>query len=277
MRQTFLHLRHLSRPYRFVRSRYTWLDVCGWRTTLDQRWADTPRFKERLPAQFTHQDVNPYLLSHRAFGHPLYPSSEAAALRGKWDEVFGRSAPLYLEIGSGNGFFLSGYANARPDINLVGVEIRYKRTVMCAEKIQKVGATNAAIVRYDAWFLDDLISRGALDGIFVLHPDPWPKTRHVKNRLISRWFLELAEALLKPVARCASNQILRQMSRVFELLHTTDEGADAPALGLEITAHSEDIISGGPIWSPDIETNYQSKYRRKSLPVAAIELTRAHP
>ena len=251
------------------------MEVSGRRTSLDQRWTDTPRFKERLPEQFTHQDVNPYLLSHREFGHPLYPAQTAQSLRGKWDDIFKRQAPLYLEIGSGNGFFLSGYAKQRPDINLVGVEIRYKRTVMCAEKIQKLGVSNAVIVRYDAWYLDDLVSRNALDGIFVLHPDPWPKTRHVKNRLVSRWFLELAEALLKPGGTLRiKSDFAPNVSRVFDLLKTDDDGSPAPTLNLEITAHSADIIAGGSIWTPDVETNYQSKYRRKQLPVAAIELTK---
>lgn len=252
------------------------MEARGKRINLDERWTATPRYQERRPDEFVHSDVNPYMLAHREFGHPLYPASEGNRCRSNWDSVFDREAPLYAEIGSGNGFFLSGYGKARPDINIVGVEIRYKRVMLCAKKIQKESVSNAVIVRYDAWYLDDLFHRESLDGLFVLHPDPWPKTRHVKNRLISRWFLELAEALLKPGGTlCIKSDFAPNVSRVFELLDTDDEGKPAPKLSLSVTAHSENIIEEGPIWESDIETNYQSKYRKRNLPVSAITLTKS--
>jgi tRNA (guanine-N7-)-methyltransferase len=251
------------------------MEARGKRTTLDKRWTQAPRFHETLPENFLRSDINPYLVSHREFGPPLYPASVAQTMRDGWDEAFGRSAPLFAEIGSGNGFFLSGYAKARPEINLVGVEIRYKRTVLCARKIEKERVNNAAIVRYDAWFLDDLFHRGQLDGLFVLHPDPWPKTKTRKNRLISRWFLELAEALLKPGGTLRiKSDFAPNVSRVYELMTHSDDRTPAPRLGFDITGHSDDIVANGPIWDLDIETNYQAKYRRKSLPVSAIELTK---
>ena len=251
------------------------MEARGKQINLDERWATQPRYRERHPDEFVHSDVNPYMLAHRAFGHPLYPASEGNQCRDKWASVFGREAPLYAEIGSGNGFFLSGYGKARPEINIVGVEIRYKRVVLCAKKIEKEHTSNAVIVRYDAWYLDDLFHRESLDGLFVLHPDPWPKTRHVKNRLVSRWFLELALALLKPGGTLRiKSDFGPNVSRVFELLTTDDDGNPAPKLPLNITAHSENIIDEGPIWTPDIETNYQSKYRKRNLPVSAIELTK---
>ena len=247
----------------------------GKRISLDKRWTPEPRYQERPLESFAHTTSNPYLTLHREIGPPLYPADEAQKYRGRWDTIFGEKRPLYAEIGSGNGFFLSGYAKIRPDIHIVGVEIRLKRVVMCARKITESNLNNAIITRYDAWYLDDLFLPGSLDGLFVLHPDPWPKQRHGKNRLISRWFLELAQAVLAPGgALRIKSDYTPNVSRVFELLDTDDDGAPAPKLALDITAHSEDIIQGGPIWSHDVETNYQSKFRHKGLPVSAIELTK---
>ena len=94
--------------------------------------------------------------------------------------------------------FVAGLAQQRPDVNLLGIEIRYKRTVLCARKIANAGITNARIARYHAAYLDDLFEPGSLHAIYVNHPDPWSKARHEKNRLISRWFLEDVARLLAP-------------------------------------------------------------------------------
>ena len=144
-----------------------------------------PRFTDRLPEDFTRPDINPFLVAHREHGHPLLPASEAWPYRGRWHEAFGREAPLHVEIGSGNGFFLAELARRNPDWNVLGIEIRYKRTVLCAKKIEAAGVSNALITRYDAWYLDDLFEDGSLAGLYVNHPDPWPKVRHEKNRLLS--------------------------------------------------------------------------------------------
>ena len=137
---------------------------------------ERPRFRDRAPDELRHPDVNPYLISHREFGRPLLPASKAWPLRGRWQDEFGRAAPLHLEIGCGNGFFITELAARHPDWNILGIEIRYKRTVMTAKKLVERGVTNARIARYHAGFLDDLFEPGALSGIYVNHPDPRPRS-----------------------------------------------------------------------------------------------------
>jgi tRNA G46 methylase TrmB len=142
---------------------------------------------------------------------------------------------------------------------------------MTAKKLVERGVTNARIARYHAGFLDDLFEPGALSGIYVNHPDPWPKERHEKNRLISRWFLEDVSSLLAPGGwmRLKSDH-LPNVERVVELLG--DE--TRPALPLVIHGRSDDVITGPAPWPNDIETNYQSKYRKRGEPVYAIEIRR---
>ncbi len=234
-----------------------------------------PRFQDRHPEHFGRRTINPYMELHRQFGPPLLPADEAFRYRGRWDELFGRSAPLHLEIGPGNGFFLTEVARRNPGVNILGVEIRYKRTVLCARKLVKAGVENAWVIRYHAAFLDDLFLEGTLDGVYVNHPDPWPKDRHEKNRLISRWFLEDLARLLKPGAFFRLKSDYRDnIDRVPRLLDHDGAGNPAPPLPFTITGRSDDITRGPAPWPDDIETNYQRKFRLKGEPVYAIELVR---
>jgi tRNA (guanine-N7-)-methyltransferase len=202
--------------------------------------------------------------SHRDFGPELLAADVAWTFRGRWPEAFGRPAPLHVEIGSGNGFFLAELARRNPEWNVLGIELRYKRCVLCGRKIREAGVTNARIARYHAAFLDDLFEDGALSGLYVNHPDPWPKERHEKNRLISTWFLEDVARLLRPGASLQLKSDFRpNVERAEELI------GDLP---LHVASRSEDVTREA--WGTDIETNYQSKFRKRGLPVYAIELRR---
>ena len=236
---------------------------------------ERPRFRDIEEHPGKRSDINPYFESHRTFGPPLLTADQAWRFRGKWEACFGRPAPLHLEIGCGNGFFLAGLAQQRPDVNLLGIEIRYKRTVLCARKIANAGITNARIARYHAAYLDDLFEPGSLHAIYVNHPDPWSKARHEKNRLISRWFLEDVARLLAPggVFRLKSDH-RPNIDRVTPLLTSDADGEPLPQLPLVVTGQSDDVIAGDAPWSDDIETNYQSKFRLRGEPVYAIELVR---
>ncbi len=237
---------------------------------------ERPRFADRQPgAEVTRGDINPYFAAHRSFEPELLPADRAWPMRGRWSESFGRPGPLHVEIGSGNGFFLVELARRNPTWNVLGVEIRYKRVVLCARKIRKSGTSNARIARYHAAFLDDLFELGSLAGLYVNHPDPWPKGRHEKNRLISRWFLEDVCQLLQPGGWLRLKSDHRpNVDRAVELLDSDGEGGRAQRLPLMVSGRSDDVTTGPAPWPDDIETNYQSKFRKRGLPVYAVELVR---
>jgi tRNA (guanine-N7-)-methyltransferase len=236
---------------------------------------ERPRFKDRSPEEIADREANPFFDSHRTFGPELLPAADAWPWRGRWAEYFGREAPLHVEIGSGNGFFLAELAQRNPDWNILGIEIRYKRTVLCAKKLRVGGGSNARIVRYHAAYLDDLFEPGSLSGLYVNHPDPWPKERHEKNRLISRWFMEDVVSLLKPGAlfRLKSDH-LPNIERAIDLIDKGPEGEPAPRLPLRVNGRADDVTKGPAPWPDDIETNYQRKFRLKGLPVYALEIAR---
>jgi len=228
-----------------------------------------------MPEDYRRSDINPYVRSHREFGLPLLPASEAWPWRGRWAEHFEREAPLHVEIGTGNGFFLRDMALLHPEWKWIGLELRYKRTVQTATKLVRAGVENARIIRYHAAYLDDLFLPGSLSGLYVNHPDPWPREKHEKNRLISRWFLEDCVRLLIPGGTLRVKSDFRpNVDRVVELLDHDAEGAPLAPLPFRITGRADDVTTGPAPWPDDVETNYQRKMRKKGRPVAAIEVVR---
>lgn len=227
-------------------------------------------FRELADEELRNPDLNPYIRLHREVGLPVITAEQAPALRGRWGEHFGREAPLHVEIGSGNGFFLSGMAARHPEQDWVGVEIRYKRVVLCARKIQGAGVGNARIVRYDAWSLDDLFEPGTLAGLYVNHPDPWPKERQAEKRLLGPHFVSWAARALRPGA---SLRLKTDYPGNVELLRCSIEGQP-----FEILGQTDDIRRDGPPWGEDdVVTNYQRKFYQRGLPVLALWVRRREP
>ena len=219
------------------------------------------------PERPHNADLNPYLQLHKEFGPEVITASDAVGYRGRWADAYGRQAPLHVEIGSGNGFFLSGMAALHPEQDWLGVEIRYKRVVLCARKIQARGVHNARIVRYDAWRLADLFEPGSVAGLYVNHPDPWPKERQANKRLLGPVFCAWAAEALAPGAELRLKT--DALSNV-ELLEASIAG-----LPFEITGRVLDIRANGVPWGVDeVITNYQRKFYEKGVAVHALGLRR---
>jgi tRNA (guanine-N7-)-methyltransferase len=113
------------------------------------------------------------------------------------DEVFGRSAERILEIGFGNGESLVHEAAENPEIDYLGVEVHEPGIGHCLVAAHEAGLTNLRIIRHDAIeVLKHQIADGALARINLLFPDPWPKKRHHKRRIVQEPFLQLAASKL---------------------------------------------------------------------------------
>lgn len=113
------------------------------------------------------------------------------------DEVFGRAAERILEIGFGNGESLVQEAAARPEIDFLGVEVHEPGIGHCLIAAHDRGLTNLRIIKHDAVeVLQQQLPDGALERINLYFPDPWPKKRHHKRRLVQAAFLRLAASKL---------------------------------------------------------------------------------
>lgn len=104
--------------------------------------------------------------------------------------LFGRRAPLRLEVGFGHGRFLSQLAAAHPGVDVLGVEQQDLRVTKTAHQSRKCGAGNVRLFWDDAHrFVRERIPARSLERVYVLFPDPWPKARHRRRRLLNRAFL----------------------------------------------------------------------------------------
>lgn len=108
------------------------------------------------------------------------------------DGVFGRQAPRTLEIGFGNGDNLAALAAAHPERDYLGVEVHRPGVGRLLLSLQPLGVTNVRVICHDVVeVLEHQLLPGSLDEALILFPDPWPKKRHHKRRLMQAPFAEL--------------------------------------------------------------------------------------
>jgi len=113
--------------------------------------------------------------------------------------VFGRSAPVVLEIGFGMGETTAAIAQARPDTDFIGVEVHTPGVGNLLQLIEKAGIANLRVIQHDAVeVLDAMIPAASLAGVHVFFPDPWPKKRHHKRRLLQPALVATLASKLAP-------------------------------------------------------------------------------
>ena len=112
---------------------------------------------------------------------------------------FGRAAPAILEIGCGMGETTARIATAMPAKNFIGIEVHAPGVGALLKLIGAGQLANLKVVQHDAVeVVRDMIPEGSLAGIHVFFPDPWPKARHHKRRLIQPAFVHLLATRLAP-------------------------------------------------------------------------------
>ncbi len=117
------------------------------------------------------------------------------------DQAFGRSAPRILEIGFGMGETTSEIAVRHPENDYLGIEVHTPGVGSFLKRIAAAGATNVRVIQHDAVeVLHVMIPPASLDGVHIYFPDPWPKKRHHKRRLIQLPFIALLSSRMKPGA-----------------------------------------------------------------------------
>jgi tRNA (guanine-N7-)-methyltransferase len=117
-----------------------------------------------------------------------------------WDAagLFGRAAPLEIEVGSGKGLFLRNAAADRPEVDFLGIEIAGKYARFAAAGLAKAGLRNALVVDGDAVRLfHELLPDGSLAAVHVYFPDPWWKQRHRRRRVMRDSFVRDVERTLR--------------------------------------------------------------------------------
>jgi len=129
--------------------------------------------------------------------HLLSFPDEAGKLN--FADIFGNTHPVELEIGSGKGTFLLAIAEARPEHNYIGIEWAKQYAEFAADRFRRHNLANTRMVYGDAsWWIRCHVPDNSLTAIHVYFPDPWPKTRHHKRRLVQLPFLKEVHRMLIP-------------------------------------------------------------------------------
>jgi tRNA (guanine-N7-)-methyltransferase len=157
--------------------------------------------------------------------------------------LFARPQPLEVELGCGDASFLVEYARRNPEKNFIGVERLLGRIQKLDKKGRRIGLTNMRGIRIEsAYFLEFLLPPHSATALHIYFPDPWPKKKHRRHRLIGETFPALARQALAPggtvFLRTDDADYFQQMNEVFGAAKEFEKSETPPALA-EITTDFE--------------------------------------
>jgi tRNA (guanine-N7-)-methyltransferase len=157
--------------------------------------------------------------------------------------LFPKEQPLEVELGAGDGSFLAKYAALNAEHNFIGVERLLGRLRKIEKKSLRAGLTNLRLVRIEAsYFLEFLLPQKSVTALHVYFPDPWPKRKHRKNRLVNERFTELVGKILTRdgiiFLRTDDADYFEQMTRVFDA-NSTFEKIETPTAIISVVTDFE--------------------------------------
>jgi len=148
----------------------------------------------------------------------VQPASYVEKLRLR--DLFVDEQPLEVELGAGDGSFLLAWAAQNPARNFLAVERLLGRLRKAERKVRRAGLTNVRLLRIEAgYFLEYLVPARSVAALHVYFPDPWPKRKHWRHRLVNDHFATIAARILQPggviYLRTDDAPYFRQMTDVF--------------------------------------------------------------
>ena len=166
------------------------------------------------------------------------------------DAIYGRSAPKILEIGFGMGETTATIATAHPENDYLGIEVHTPGVGSLLKEIGERNLANVRIVQHDAVeVLQHMIAPGTLDGAHIFFPDPWPKKRHHKRRLIQPPLVALLASRLKPGA----------------YLHSATDWQEYAEQILDVFAHEPLLKNTADGFAPRPDYRPQTKFETRGL------------
>jgi len=174
-------------------------------------------------------------------------------------ELFGNGHRVVLEIGSGKGRFLLSGATEQPDVNFIGIEksLHYHRVIR--DRVTKRGLSNIRLINHDAFLvLRDMLAGASIDEIHIYFPDPWPRKREQKRRIIRPEVLTEIKRVLVPGG-----------SGIYVTDHRAYFEAAAPVI--EQFFRSERRV---PTATDPPRTNYEAKYREEGREIFEVRFWR---
>ena len=175
-------------------------------------------------------------------------------------ELFGRNAPLHVDLGCGDGWFLCELAKQFPEKNFLGIERLSKRVEKARRKAEKI--ENVRVLRADTSdAVRYLVPENSVETFYLLFPDPWPKRRHQRRRMFTRDFLDSVAAALE------HDGLLRVATDHFDYFQKIEQGS-----------HSHprfEIVDPGDVALPS--TKFERKFQEQGASIHRLTLRKVSP
>ena len=176
--------------------------------------------------------------------------------------VYGRVAPLEVDLGCGEGSFLTAVARETPNHDFLGIERLLGRVRSAGRRIERAGLTNVRVTRFEiSYAVEYLLPPSSVTAFYLLFPDPWPKRRHAPRRLVTENFLASLHRALVPsgTVRIATDEAgyFHQITRL--------------ASESSLFATMPDALEHGAT------TKFERRFRAQGLPIHRLELRKASP
>ncbi|PWK13438.1 tRNA (guanosine(46)-N7)-methyltransferase TrmB [Tumebacillus permanentifrigoris] len=188
---------------------------------------------------------------------------EAPKYKGRWRELFGNDNPIYIEIGTGRGQFISQHAVQNPEINYIGIELEYLLLGRVGHKAEVAGAgKNLIVTPADASRLTDFFEVGEVQRIYLNFSDPWPKNRHTPRRLTHSNFLKSYREVLDAHGEVHFKTDNRPL---FEFSLNSFAEDDWKLSKITLDLHNSEWAEG------NIMTEYEQKFSEQGVPINRLE------
>lgn len=193
--------------------------------------------------------------------HPEIVIPNPQQWKGKWQSFFQNEHPIYIEVGTGKGQFVTEMAKAHPQINFIGVEIQTSVAVVAMQKMKESGQKNVALIREDVAKLLDFFEEKELARVYINFTDPWPKNRHEKRRLTYSSFLAIY------------HQLMGDQGEIF--LKTDNQGLfeyslnSFSAYGCRLKNITFDLHHSD--YEGNIMTEYEERFYKRGIPIYRCE------
>ena len=180
---------------------------------------------------------------------------------GRISEWFDNDQPIYIEVGSGMGQFITTLAAKHPEINFISMEREKSVMIKVLDKVIEQGLTNIKLICNDAIELNDYFKDGEVSRLYLNFSDPWPKKRHTKRRLTYQTYLALYKQVLKDDGEIHFKTDNRGLF-AYSLESMSQFGMYFTKINLNL--HEEDD-------EENIETEYERKYSDKGSRIYRME------
>ena len=214
----------------------------------------------------THPPIRSYVLRQGRFSRgqqrayaELLPTLGVpyAPVIADFHGIFGRAAPLVVEVGSGMGETTARIAQENPDTDYLAIEVHAPGVGSLLKQLDEAALTNVRVIQHDAVeVLEHMVEPGELSGLHVFFPDPWPKKRHHKRRIIQPAFVRLLASRLRPggYVHAATDwqeyadHVLAVLSATPGLSNTADAFAPRPRARPETKFERRGLRLGHGVW-----------------------------